>query len=70
MKEAAIITLIGFSTFLLINNISKNDKKLDMVISNQEMIWLNTNELKIDSLNLEIMEIGAKLDSCKLINTK
>jgi len=37
--------------------------KLDMIISNQEMIWLNTNELKIDSLQIEIMDLGQKLDS-------
>ena len=29
------------------NNISK---KLDMIVSNQEKIWLKDNELKIDSL--------------------
>ena len=45
------------------NNISK---KLDMIMSNQEMIWLNTNELKIDSLQQEIMDIGWKLDSMTL----
>ena len=43
MKEVAIVTLIGCSTFLLMNNISKNDKKLNKVISNQETIWLKTN---------------------------
>ena len=42
------------------NNISK---KLDMIMSNQEMIWLKTNELKIDSLQEEMMDIGWKLDS-------
>ena len=45
------------------NNISK---KLDMIMSNQEMIWLKTNELKIDSLQEEIMDIGWKLDSMTL----
>ena len=35
-------------------------------MSNQEMIWLNTNELKIDSLQQEIMDIGWKLDSMTL----
>ena len=32
-------------------------------MSNQEMIWLKTNELKIDSLQEEMMDIGWKLDS-------
>ena len=40
--------------------------KLDMIISNQEMIWLKTNELKIDSLYQEIMDLGQKLDSMVL----
>ena len=42
------------------NNISK---KLDMIVSNQEMIWLKDNELKIDSLEKEMMDLGGKLDS-------
>ena len=42
------------------NNISK---KLDMIVSNQEMIWLKDNELKIDSLETEMMNLGGKLDS-------
>ena len=45
------------------NNISK---KLDMIVSNQEMIWLKDNELKIDSLEIEIMDLGGKLDSMQL----
>ena len=45
------------------NNISK---KLDMIVSNQEMIWLKTNELKIDSLESEVMDLGGKLDSMRL----
>ena len=75
MKNKKTLALIGIGAFLIVNDLhnhghfNKIDKKLDMVLSNQEMIWLNTNELKIDSLNLEIMEIGAKLDSCELVNT-
>ena len=42
------------------NNISK---KLDMIVSNQEKIWLKDNELKIDSLEIEMMDLGGKLDS-------
>ena len=45
------------------NNISK---KLDMIMSNQEMIWLKANELKIDSLQQEVMYLGSKLDSMQL----
>ena len=32
-------------------------------MSNQEMIWLKANELKIDSLQQEVMYLGSKLDS-------
>jgi len=42
------------------NNISK---KLDMIVSNQQKIWLKDNELKIDSLEIEMMDLGGKLDS-------
>ena len=65
IKIGAIVVL-GMSLWYLntinskYNNISK---KLDMIISNQEMIWLNTNELKIDSLQVEIMGLGRRLDS-------
>ena len=45
------------------NNISK---KLDMIMSNQEMIWLKANELKIASLQQEGMNLGSKLDSMQL----
>ena len=67
--KIGVIVILGASLWCSIainkkyNNISK---KLDMIISNQEMIWLNTNELKIDSLQQEIMEIGWKLDSMTL----
>ena len=40
--------------------------KLDMIISNQEMIWLKTNEIKIDSLYDRVMELGWKVDSMQL----
>ena len=68
MKKVITITLFGCSAFLLVNNINKNNEKLDKIISNQEITSLKTNELKIDSLQLEIMDIGAKLDSCILSN--
>ena len=64
--KIGIIVILGASLWCSIatnkkyNNISK---KLDMIMSNQEMIWLKTNELKIDSLQEEMMDIGWKLDS-------
>ena len=70
MNKATKIALLGCGAFLLvnsINNTSKNNKtskKLDTIIFNQEIISLKTNELKIDSLQLEIMDLGARLDSC------
>ena len=68
MKKVIAITLFGCSTFLLVNNTNKYNKKLNKIIFNQEIISLKTNELKIDSLQLEIMDIGARLDSCILSN--
>ena len=68
MKKITIIALLGCSTFLLVNNTNKYNKKLDKIISNQEIISLKTNELKIDSLQLEIMDLGARLDSCIIVN--
>ena len=64
--KIVIVVILGASLWCSIatnkkyNNISK---KLDMIMSNQEMIWLKTNELKIDSLQEEMMDIGWKLDS-------
>ena len=64
--KIGVIVILGASLWCSIatnkkyNNISK---KLDMIMSNQEMIWLKTNELKIDSLQEEMMDIGWKLDS-------
>jgi cellobiose-specific phosphotransferase system component IIB len=68
MKKITIIALLGCSAFLLVNNTNKYNKKLDKIISNQEVISLKTNELKIDSLQLEIMDLGARLDSCIIVN--
>ena len=71
MKKEMKTKIIGFIvfgvSFWYLNTINKKynniSKKIDMVISNQEMIWLKTNELKIDSLQEEMMDIGWKLDS-------
>ena len=68
MKKIIAITLFGCSTFLLVNNINKHNRKLNKIIFNQEIISLKTNELKIDSLQLEIMNLGARLDSCIIVN--
>ena len=59
---------VGIALFLSSqgNKFNKISEKLDKIISNQETIWLKTNELKIDSLQLEIMDFGAELDSMKL----
>ena len=67
--KIGVIVILGASLWCSIatnkkyNNISK---KLDMIMSNQEMIWLNANELKIDSLQQEVMYLGSKLDSMQL----
>ena len=67
--KIVIVVILGASLWCSIatnkkyNNISK---KLDMIMSNQEMIWLKTNELKIDSLQEEMMDIVWKLDSIQL----
>ena len=68
MKKITIIALLGCSAYLLVNNTNKHNKKLDIILSNQEIISLKTNELKIDSLQLEIMDLGARLDSCIIVN--
>ena len=67
--KISILSLICLVIVCFINQKNKHDniyKKLDMIMSNQEMIWLNTNELKIDSLQQEIMDIGWKYDSLTL----
>ena len=67
--KIGIVVILGASLWYSIatnkkyNNISK---KLDMIMSNQEMIWLKANELKIDSLQQEVMYLGSKLDSMQL----
>ena len=67
--KIGVIVILGASLWCSIatnkkyNNISK---KLDMIMSNQEMIWLKANELKIDSLQQEVMYLGSKLDSMQL----
>ena len=67
MKTKIIGIIVFGVSFWYLNTINKKynniSKKIDMVISNQEMIWLKTNELKIDSLQEEMMDIGWKLDS-------
>ena len=67
MKTKIVRIIVLGISFWYLNTINKKynniSKKIDMVISNQEMIWLKTNELKIDSLQEEMMDIGWKLDS-------
>ena len=67
--KIGVIVILGASLWcsIAINNKYNNIySKLDMIMSNQEMIWLNTNELKIDSLQMEIMDLGRRLDSMVL----
>ena len=62
--KIVIVVILGASLWCSIatnkryNNISK---KLDMIVENSE-------KGKIDSLQLEIMDIGARLDSCIISN--
>ena len=67
--KIGVIVVLGASLWysIAINNKYNNIySKLDMIMSNQEMIWLNANELKIDSLQMEIMDLGRRLDSMVL----
>ena len=67
--KIGVIVILGASLWcsIAINNKYNNIySKLDMIMSNQEMIWLNANELKIDSLQMEIMDLGRRLDSMVL----
>ena len=70
MKTKIIGIIVFGVSFWYLNTINKKynniSKKIDMVISNQEMIWLKANELKIDSLQQEVMYLGSKLDSMQL----
>ena len=66
-KVIIVATIVSTWCYIATNKKYNNiSKKLDMIVSNQEMIWLKDNELKIDSLQTEIMHIGWKLDSMTL----
>ena len=67
--KIGVIVILGASLWcsIAINKKYNNVySKLDMIISNQEMIWLKTNEIKIDSLYDRVMELGWKVDSMQL----
>ena len=67
--KIGVIIVLGVSLWYLNTINSKYNNiysKLDMIISNQEMIWLKTNEIKIDSLYNEVMRLGWKVDSMQL----
>ena len=66
-KVIIVATIVSTWCYIATNKKYNNiSKKLDMIVSNQEMIWLKDNELKIDSLEIEIMDLGGKLDSMQL----
>ena len=50
MKKKNTLALLGCGAFLLVNSINNTNKNnkiskdLDMIMSNQEMVWLNTTE--------------------------
>ena len=73
MKNITIVCMILISIFLLImilNSKSKQIKSLEERIRNQELFigeLYNTKEYKYaEELQLEIMDLGAQLDSMKL----
>ena len=85
MKNKKTLALIGIGAFLIVNDLhnhsqfNKIEKKVDMSLSNQEMIWQNIETVEwestveimketIDSLLMIQMDLGAKLDSCELSN--
>jgi len=81
MKKITTIALLGCGAFLVhnTNDLHKIDKKVDMSLSNQEIIWQNIETVEwestveimketIDSLLMIQMDLGAKLDSCELSN--
>ena len=62
ITKTAIIVILGVSLW---HSIAIN-KKYNNVSNELEMVMNSSNKLKIDSLQLEIMEIGWKLDSMTL----
>ena len=78
MKKITTIALIGCGAFLLVNNVNiankynKIDEKLNHLTKHTVThAWERTIEIQketIDSLLLVEMDLGAKLDSCIIVN--
>ncbi len=80
MKNKKTLALIGIGAFLVVNDLhnhshfNKIEKKLDHITRHTVThAWERTIEIQkgtIDSLLITQMDLGAKLDSCELVNTK
>ena len=78
MKKITTIALFGCGAFLLVNNVNiankynKIDEKLNHLTKHTVThAWERTIEIQketIDSLLLVEMDLGAKLDSCIIVN--
>ena len=80
MKNKKTLAIIGIGAFLIVNDLhnhshfNKIEKKVDHITKHTVThAWERTIEIQketIDSLLTMQMDLGAKLDSCELINTK
>ena len=75
MKKVTTIALLGCGAFLLVNNvnnINKIDDKLEHITKHIVTVeWETTIQMQrevIDSLLLDQMDLGARLDSCIIVN--
>ena len=78
MKKITTIALLGCGAFLLVNNVNiankynKIDEKLNHLTKHTVThAWERTIEIQketIDSFLLVEMDLGAKLDSCIIVN--
>ena len=78
MNKVKTIALLGCGAFLLVNNVNiankynKIDEKLEHITKHTVThAWERTIEIQketIDSLLLDQMDLGARLDSCIIIN--
>ena len=78
MNKVKTIALLGCGAFLLVNNVNiankynKIDEKLEHITKHTVThAWERTIEIQketIDSLLLDQMDLGARLDSCIIVN--